>query len=79
MCTIVHFDFAFYDKHDLSNFSWLEYMKFLKMRKREKGLFTLISITYNSYIKIWREIQNQMNDEQKVDHIVLMIFNFIIA
>lgn len=64
---------------DLSNFSWLEYMKFLKMKKREKGLFTLISITYNSYIKIWREIQNQMNDEQKVDHIVLMIFNFIIA
>lgn len=58
---------------DLSNFSWLEYMKFLKMKKREKGLFTLISITYNSYIKIWREIQNQMNDEQKVDHIVLMI------
>lgn len=64
---------------DLSNFSWLEYMKFLKMKKREKGLFTLISITYNSYIKIWREIQNQMNDEQKVDHIMLMIFNFIIA
>lgn len=64
---------------DLSNFSWLEYMKFLKMKKREKGLFTLISITYNSYIKMWREIQNQMNDEQKVDHIVLMIFNFIIA
>lgn len=64
---------------DLSNFSWLEYMKFLKMKKREKGLFTLISITYNSYIKIWREIQNQMNDEQKVDHIVLMIFNFIIV
>lgn len=64
---------------DLSNFSWLEYMKFLKMKKREKGLFTLISITYNSYIKIWREIQNQMNDEQKVDHIVLMIFNFITA
>lgn len=64
---------------DLSNFSWLEYMKFLKMRKREKGLFTLISITNNSYIKMWREIQNQMNDEQKVDHIVLMIFNFIIA
>lgn len=64
---------------DLSNFSWLEYMKFLKMKKREKGLFTLISITYNSYIKIWREIQNQMNDEQKVDHIVLMIFDFIIA
>lgn len=64
---------------DLSNFSWLEYMKFLKMRKREKGLFTLISITNNSYIKMWREIQNQMNDEQKVDDIVLMIFNFIIA
>lgn len=64
---------------DLSNFSWLEYMKFLKMRKREKGLFTLISITYNSYIIMWREIQNQMNDEQKVDDIVLMIFNFIIA
>lgn len=64
---------------DLSNFSWLEYMKFLKMRKREKGLFTLISITNNSYIKMWREIQNQMNDEQKVDHIVLMIFNFIIV
>lgn len=64
---------------DLSNFSWLEYMKFLKMRKREKGLFTLISITNNSYIKMWREIQNQMNDEQKVDHIVLMIFDFIIA
>lgn len=63
---------------DLSNFSWLEYMKFLKMRKREKGLFTLISKTNNSYIKMWREIQNQMNDEQKVDHIVLMIFNFII-
>lgn len=64
---------------DLSNFSWLEYMKFLKMKKREKGLFTLISITYNSYIIMWREIQNQMNDEQKVDDIVLMIFNFIIA
>lgn len=64
---------------DLSNFSWLEYMKFLKMKKREKGLFTLISITNNSYIKMWREIQNQMNDEQKVDHIVLMIFNFIIV
>lgn len=64
---------------DLSNFSWLEYMKFLKMRKREKGLFTLISITNNSYIKMWREIQNQMNDEQKVDDIVLMIFSFIVA